>query len=149
MSDELKSEAQFVLTTKTSYSNKGEQVNAEFIELTAPTSKHSKECAALKQSFFRALPQNEEAKDPEAKDVEITGDEVMVLISMSQVVDLGEVINVGKRLLAGGVAMIDGEVKLTNNVIDNMSQDDVEQMIGFYMINFILASSLARIKSSL
>ena len=145
MSD-LKTEIQYDLENKFMYSSKGEQVEAQFITLTAPTSKHSHECAALKQAFFRALPRDQESdENVEAKDV--SGTEVIILLAISTNVELPDVIEIGKKLLSSGVAMIDGEVKLTMNVINNMYASEFEIILGDYIVNFIIASSLASMKN--
>jgi hypothetical protein len=145
----------FELTTKFTYANKGEQVEAGWIELTAPTVKNAKECAALKQSFFRALPKadpvavdqmSEAAPEPSDKE-EMKGAEIMTILSMSKDVELHTVLLHGRELFNSGVAMIDGEIKLTKPLIDLMSMDDLENMTGEYLANFILASSLKTMKN--
>ncbi len=140
---EIVTEFQFNVVTPFTYASKGENVDATFITLSAPTSKHSRECSALKQAFFRALPREEKKVDAPEK-FEVSGTEVMTLIAMSKDVDLADVMDVGKKLLTNNLAMVEGEVKLTMNLIERMSQDDVESMIGEYMVNFTLASSLAK-----
>lgn len=126
-----------------SYSNKGEQEDATFILLKAPTSRHSRQCAFLKQAFFRAVPKEE----PKKKDKEFetpTGLEMINILAMSQDVDLADVIDVGKDLLSNGVALVDGDQKLNKLMIDQLHEEDVEEMIGLYMVVFTLASTLER-----
>ena len=144
MSD-LMSEFQFPLKrSEVSYSSGGEQATAGFIQLTAPTSRHSKECAFLKQAFFRAIPKDQDA-DPDAVFEKPSGDEVMTILAMSNDVDLGGVLEVAAKLFTQpGVALIDGEAKLTKHILDQFHQDDFESMVGEYLVNFTLASSLER-----
>ena len=144
---ELETEFDFKLITPFDYANKGESVAATFIKLAAPSSRNSRECAALKQAFYRALPPGDkDAEEVDSSDIE--GKDVLVLLAMSIDVDLPDVMDVAKKLFTSGnnIALVDGEVKLTNNLIDKMSQDDLESMAGDYMVNFILASSLNRTK---
>lgn len=149
MHDPKKTEFDFQLSKGFSYSHQGDQTEASFVRLTAPTSRHSRECAALKQAFFRA--QNSfqgqvESSGAEAPDEEIAGHEVILMIAASTAVDLPDVLDVARKLFSSGIAMVDGETKLTGGLMDRMDQDDFELMLGEYLVNFTLASSLERMK---
>lgn len=148
MSTEFQTEFQYILKQPFTYAHKGDNVEAKFIALTAPTSKTTHECAALKQSFFRAMSEREGTSETtDDTDIEIEGADVMSLIAMSKDVDLPEVLDIGKRLFQmPGIALVDGETKFGNAILDRMSLDDFEDMLGEYMVNFILASSLKRLK---
>lgn len=129
------------------YAHKGNVYSASFVELKAPsTSTPSR--AALKQCFYRALPKtsNESATDKEDKP--ITGSEIVTLIAMSEKVKLDSFIEHGRILLSSGVALVEGSEKLTKPLIDKMHPDELEDMIGAYMVNFILASAFASQKGS-
>ena len=141
-------EVTYTLETPLKYAYRGEPMDGEFITLKAPTSRNMAECAALKQAFFRALPQDGavEADTTDTGDAEITGEGVMTLITMSKDVELASVLVTGRELLTSGVALIEGEEKLTKPLLDNISQDDLEGMLGEYLANFILASALQRLK---
>jgi hypothetical protein len=147
MSDEgeIKTEFRHDLGSKFTYSSKGSLVEATFIILSAPSTKYSKECSALKQAFFRALPPGDAEVEPDAKDP--TGMEVMILLAISTKVELPEVIEIGKKLLSSGLAQVDGEAKLTMHLIELMRADEFDEMLGEYIVNFIIASSLAKMKS--
>ena len=148
-------EIKYVLTTPFTYSHKGGLQEASFVELTSPTSRHSKECGALKQAFFRAQNSLQVSKGArqgvEIPDEKINGEDVVMMLAASKDVDLPEVFDVARKLFTGGVALLDGETKLTVGVIDRMSQDDFEAMLGEYLVNFTLASLLEKMneKSSL
>jgi hypothetical protein len=150
MSEET--EFQYVLKQPFSYASHGEQVDAKFIAFTAPTSKTSRECAALKQSFFRAMSERNEAGGQTVStatevETEIESADVIALLAMSKDVDLPEVMDIAKRLFQmPGIALVDGETKFGTSLVDKVSIDDFEDMIGEYMVNFILASSLKRLK---
>ena len=148
MSIELKRESKYELSQGFPYSSEGEQLEASFIEITAPSAKHSKECAILKQAFFRSLPDAspDDVLDTDDANPEISGPEVMTLLAMSPNVELSDVLDTGKRLLSGGVARVDGRAKLSMNLLETMHQDDFEMLLGDYIANFIVASSLARMK---
>lgn len=149
MPDEVKTQFDFPLTSPFEYAHKGSQQEAAFIRLTAPTSRNSRECAALKQAFWRSADRPEGGKD-DGKDVEIDikGPDVIVMLAMSRDVELADVLDVARHLFTKGkVAVVDGETPLTKPLIDDMSQEDVEAMLGEYLVNFTLASSLAQIKA--
>jgi len=127
------------------YAHKGDEVEGSFITLLPPTSRNMKECAFLKQAFFRAIPRDVEPDEAETDDP-VTGEQIMMLILMSQEVDLAPVLAHGRELLTSGRALVDGEAKLTKPLMDKISQADLEGMVGDYMANFILASELRKMK---
>ena len=139
-------EFQFDLDTPFNYAYKGDEQAAEFITLKAPTSRNRSTQAKLKQAFFRALPKDEssrdEIKEESSQDSsdELTGAQIMTLIAMSKDVELGEVIIIATEIFTSGVALVEGEEKLTRTLLDLMGYDDLERMTGEYMANFIVAS---------
>ncbi len=141
----------FILEKPFKYATKsGNQESASWIELHPPTTRNSRECAALKQAFFRAA--NESGADSEdGEATEIDGDArgpqgagIIAIMAMSTKVDLPEIMEVARKLFSSGVAQVDGETKLTTRLIESMAQDDFERMLGEYLVNFTLASALAR-----
>lgn len=144
------SELTYTLTSPFDYAHKGEQVAASWIELKPPTSKNMTQCAALKQAFYRALPDDGEVKDETAdkENIEINGDDIMSLIIRSKDVELITVLLHARELFTSGLALVDGEEKLTKPLLDMMSNDDVENMTGEYLANFILASALRKLKGN-
>lgn len=156
MSDEKNSVTiRYTLISQFDYSVKGDTVTAEFIELTAPTSKNMYQCADLKQAFFRAISehnktQNSPADSEEDTKIEdLTPIELISALYASNTVDMKEILGVSVELFKSGVAKVDGETKLTKPLIDEMSTDDLEGILGEYLLNFILASSLNMMKSNI
>lgn len=146
--EEQETEFRFPLTTPISYHHNGQPTDAEFIVLHEPKTNNRNECAKLKQSFFRSLPTDGEKKKGETAEVDTTnptGSEVMSLLAMSTDVELDEVLNIAKRLFCSGVAMIDGEEKLTGPVIDKMKYEDFEGMVGEYIVFFIVRSAMGNL----
>ena len=150
---EIMTEFDFVLTQKFSYAHQGQQPSATFVTLKAPTSRNLKECAFLKQAFGRAqaalqdraamqsaITEGREASE----DTKIEGDDVILMLAASTAVEYGDVLDVAKKLFSSGVAQIEGETKLTSPLIDSMSVEDFEGMLGQYLVNFTLASLLAK-----
>ena len=151
MMEEGATEFKYVLKTPFDYTFKGDTAKAEFITLSAPTSKTTQECSALKQAFFRAMGEREGKggkADVDAEVDDIEGSDVLILIAMSNNVDLSDVMDNAKKLFQQpNIAMIDGETKMKTELIGRMSVDDLEDMLGEYMVNFTLASSMKRLKN--
>jgi len=146
----VQKEITVTLTQPIEYAKGGELEAGTFVTLAAPTSRNMTECATLKQAFFRALPKTGEveAEDSGQGDAVINGEAIMTLITMSKDVELGSVLLTAKELLTSGVALVEGEEKLTKPLFDKLSQDDMELLVGEYLANFILASALQRLKKS-
>ncbi len=131
------------------YAKDGELVEAEWITLNPPTSYNSKECAFLKQAVYRSLPERtpeevEKAKETlKEQEVEavITGEEILMLLYKSQHVELANVLVVARDLFSSkGIALVDGEEKVTKKILDEMHPQDFEEMLGEYIARFIMAS---------
>lgn len=151
--DRRKTELDFFLTTPLTYTLSGQTYEASFIRLHAPNSKVSRECAALKQAFARAILIQQQQQSP---DIEVpentpdpTGEEVILLLAQSTGVDLPDVLEVGRRLLLSpGIAKVEGEARLTSHLLDQVDQDDFERMIGDYLVGFTLASLFSKMRQS-
>lgn len=148
---ERKTEYDFYLEVPLSYSSGSSQHEATFIRLFAPSSKVSRECAALKQAFLRAVPKetSKKAQVSDGSSGDLTGSDVIQVLAMSTDVDLPDVMDVGKRLLlAPGISKVEGETKLTTALLERMDQEDFENMLGEYLVNFTLASTLSTTKTA-
>ena len=148
----IKKTMKYELQSPIEYAHKGNMETASFIEISAPTSKNMSECADLKQAFFQAMPKsdNVEKDDKDDKDEgsldDLDGESIMMLISMSPNVKLKCVLVSAIELFSSGIALVDGEEKVTKPILDELTQDDLECMLGEYYLNFILASWLTRMK---
>ncbi len=147
----MKDKITYELKAGFTYGDKdGNQQTASFIELAAPTSRNMTECAELKQSFYRALPDDKDAtdEDREGKEIgDIKGADVIGLILRSKDVKLITVLLHAKALFTSGIAKVDGETKMTKPLCDKMNNEDFEDMVGEYLVNFILASMLQKMKN--
>lgn len=149
MPDSIKTEFDFPLTKKFEYSFKGDTVEASFIRLSEPSANNSMVCAQLKQAFYRAMSEagekSGEGATPqnEGKGVaDIKPADVMSLLYTSNSVEVHKLLLHAKELFSSGVALVDGEQKLTKPLIDKISLSDLESMLGGYFVNFILLSVL-------
>ena len=140
-----KSEVIFTLTTPFKYAFKGDQREAGFITLIAPTMRQHSQAAALKQSIIKMVTKAvRDAVDPNPDDddkdeEEITAQMVVTTIYTSDCVDANVVWEQAKALFKEGVALLDGEQKLTASLIDRMDPADFEKLTGEYIANFTLA----------
>lgn len=136
----------FELTKPFKYAHAGEQVEAKFIQFTSPSKKQMEHNVFLKQSFFKAVKSMEDRvtskTERENTDDSITGEEVIAMLYMTPEVDMFKVLLSAIELFKTGVATADGEEKLTQPMIDQICQDDIETMTGDYIVNFTIASFL-------
>lgn len=131
------------------YAKDGDEVVAEFVQLTAPSSKQLKHTTYLKQSFFRALNSLQGAAKEEKTDesVDMKAEDIISMLYMSDV-DMNNVLLSAIELFSSGVALVDGDQRFTKPIIETLSQEDLELMTGTYLVNFILASALAKAKKA-
>lgn len=146
-------EFEYTLKQPFDYAHKGEQYTASMLLCKCPTSKQIDKCARLKQAFYRAAAESAESaqdrqqSDRATRDSDISAQEVLDAICQSNV-DFSEVMSIGISLISSGIVLIDGQEKLTRGLIDKMSLDDIESVLGEYYVNFIIASALQNLKSS-
>ena len=149
MSDEKMTELK--LTHPFKYDFKGEEVEAEWITLKAPTSRHAGLCADLKQYLFRSFPEVEDdgTEKAEVDDPELTGPQVLTLFYKTENVSLKQVLLTCRELFITkpSIALVDGEQRVTNVILNNMNPDDFERMAGEYIAFFIAASAWSILKS--
>lgn len=147
-------EFDFPLSTKIAYASvkEGEEVKGSFIKLTPPSSKQLTQCAFLKQSFIRAVTEqsrnNPDAKEDKDSEAKISGQDIIYLLYGSESVDMAKILLSAIELFKSGVAMIDGETKVTKPILEEISNDDLEGMLGEYLANFTLRSVLNQKKRS-
>ena len=144
----------YELTTEFQYGKVGELATATFITLKVPSAKDVKYCSDLKQAFMRSVPKNpgeitDEDRAKAKDDDDLDGTAIMFMIAASPDVELANVLLSAKELFTSksNLALIQGETKLIKPLIDSMSVDDLESMTGEYLANFILASSLRKMKN--
>lgn len=142
----------FNLSENVTYSNGSDQTESGYIVFTAPTSKNKKECRFLRQAFYRSINSlKSKNKDEDSTEKEINvdfkGSDIIDLFAMGSE-DLDKICEAAERLFLNGVAEIGGEVKLTRPIMDRIDPEDLDEMIGEYLRNFILRSALNKMKTS-
>lgn len=125
---------------------------ATFISMKAPSVSHLAYIAPIRQAFSTALvhvqQQNlkvdENEKDDEDEDQEMSPASVMMMIESSPV-KMEKVIDDFKKLiLKTKLFQLDGEQKFTEGLLEKLSVDDFYNLMGTYLVNFIIASLLKK-----
>jgi hypothetical protein len=120
----------------------GSEQEASLLALTAPSVKNRKPAAKLKQGFMRAIneiPQNTAKETKPDKDQKITPKDVLALVQMGSM-DYGEYMDTFIALLTSGVCMVEGKEPMTAPIADKIRLEDMERLMGEYLINFIVGS---------
>lgn len=152
-----KSQFEFTLAQPVKVQKGGEHVEAVLLTLKAPSAAHRRFTNKLKQGFFQALEYHKKSADDRvtssaepsasAKD-EITPDEFMSMMYMSGV-KMEDYFSAFKGLIcAPGIATIDPGVKVTEAIFDQILDDDVDRLMGEYLVNFFVASMMSRLNKS-
>lgn len=154
----MQTETRVVLSTPIEYAGKDGNIHrGTFIVLRAPTSAAFRVALKLKQEMVRAImaearravlaPEAPKSPEPEpaAEGAEPkpaekpTGEDVFRMLAQSSadLVALGE--GVRELLSMHGVGLLDGEVRMTDVLIDRLSLSDFESVVGEYLGTFLLA----------
>ncbi len=138
------SEVQYELKNPFDYAYKGDFQAASFITITAPTFKQMDKVTPIKQAFTAAISEvtadvvttgdDDSKADAEA----VTGAQAMQLMHRWS----GDMvkINLYAQQLFKLAALVDGETDMTAPMIDKMSLNDFEGLLGAYIANFIMPS---------
>lgn len=140
-------EATYTLNVPFSYAHKGESVEAQFITLKAPTMKQHSQASSLKQSIMKLLKsvtddadesEKSESKD-DSDDSELSGENLVMLMFSSDVVDINVIFEQAKAVFKAGCALVDGEQPLNGNLIEKFDPEDFQNLVGEYILNFTIA----------
>lgn len=139
------SEFNYELKKPFSYAAKGEMVEAHFITVTAPSYKQMTNAAPIKQAFMTAITEVAEKEITKHADVEksddesVTGEQVLQLLYSSSS-EITKVFLYAEQLFKSGAALVDGDQKLTSELMQKMDMTDFESLVGDYIANFIAPS---------
>lgn len=157
----MRIEARVILTSPVEYGGKdGNLHHASFITLVAPSSAAFRVASRIKQQMMRAImaeqrkraadplraaapaepePQPGQEKAPAKEPERATGADMIQMLAQSDA-DLGELGDLVRELiLSHGIALLDGEVRLTPILLDRLSLADYESVVGEYLATFPLA----------
>ena len=138
------SEVQYELKNPFDYAYKGNQQAASFITITAPTFKQMDKVTPIKQAFTAAIAEvtadvaTTSDDDSKADAEAVTGAQAIQLM-LRWSGDMVK-INIYAQQLFKLAALVDGETDLTAPMIDKMSLNDFEGLLGAYIANFIMPS---------
>lgn len=142
------------LTKSIAYDIKGDVEQAKFITLDAPTARNITDCSHLKKLFTNAaLAANEHNKDAKVSNgkegsdgnsSDVSGADVMELVYTFGNSDDIEKSFIAAKNIFKNCGLLDGEIALTMPLIDKISADDFELMVGEYIANFTAASMLGK-----
>lgn len=136
-------EAQYELKQSFQYAAKGDTVDASFVTLMAPNYKQMQHMVPIKQAFTAAIKEiAADVAEPE------TADQTESTLAASEAIalmyqwtgDLTKVILHAEQLFKSGVALVDGETKMTTPLMEKMAVEDIEGLLGCYIANFIAPS---------
>lgn len=148
---DMKKEVSVSLTSVVQYHSGGELKTATMVSLKAPTMKSLKHAAAMKQGFFQAMSavksDSVETKTSGDDDGEMNGEAVLALLYMSDI-DIDAFFNAARELMKSGSAKLDDQVDLNDTLLNQLSVEDFEKLVGEFLVNFTLASTLMKMKSS-
>ncbi|MCK5292964.1 MAG: hypothetical protein KAR39_13220 [Thermoplasmata archaeon] len=129
------------LKTPIDYHSGSENKEAVSVILSAPSNKQRRAAARLKQFFFQAIndlkTDDQQASDDSKKP---KGSEIVALLMMSNI-DANDVHDAFKDIAISGCAMLDGAVSMNDSLYEKMSFEDTEEMLGEYLVNFLIPSS--------
>lgn len=138
----------------------GHKVSTDYLVLSAPSNKNRRECAKIKQMFFRAMmdmqdrfaekaKESKKAEDDgdingkkskEVKEDDLNGKQALSMILMSDKVDYCEVQDTFARMLVNGVCKTSQGVLLNTVMYDEMLESDAEGLMEKYVEHFFLSS---------
>lgn len=143
-----KTEFEFKLTTPINHHKGGDSIACDTIILRAPSFNHRRNTIKLKQLFMRAVNTiqknvaSQDASKQKQQKTELDGTAVAGLLLMSDI-DLMECIEQFKEIILKDnrpCAFIENEKLMTKMHFDQLSDDDLELMLGEYIANFLIPS---------
>ncbi len=153
-----KSEIEFCLKSPIKYAGDGGVQSDGFkLILKAPTGRNLYQRALLKQQLMIAFqwmesqkPKNAQSDKPDDvkksdtalsdEDVSDVGDALALAIYAAPGVAINIVLGEFSKLLIEGACSVEGEKDLTKSLLDKISLDDLDSMLGQYLANFIMPS---------
>lgn len=142
-------EMNYKLSSAVPYASHGEQVFSFNIKLKAPLGRHRAHLIRLKQGFMRSVlaaqknaperAENIAENNVEAEPYVISGADIIKLFYGSDI-DLVKLQDEFRLLLAANIGEIAEGIPLNAYMIDQISQEDFEGIMGDYMAAFIVSS---------
>jgi hypothetical protein len=146
----LVQEFEFVLTEPVSIHKGGELVPVTKLLLKAPSNSHRYYLIKLKQGFISSILSMQKtfsgnkssapAKESSEKAEDAFNAKMIVMALLASDVDFMEYMEIFKNLICSDLCLVDGSVKLTGYLFDQISIEDSEELLGKYIESFLLSS---------
>lgn len=143
----------YTLSDSIEYQCEGQNTEGMSLELTAPSVRHRKKAAKLKQGLMRSLGDTQQAsnesdvkasvdaiKEGGNTSYEAKAHELLVVLQMSSSVKYEDYLEIFVDLLTEGICKMDGKEPMTKDIINKISFEDIEKILGEYLENFIVGS---------
>lgn len=139
------SKIDFTLQTPITFHKQGVEDKTYNVILVAPSNRNRIETGKIKQMFLRAIAdmQGKFQGGADAKsggDSEITGQQALSLILMSDKVDYAELQDAFFKLAINGCVKLTESINMTKDQFDSILESDAEGMIAAYIESFLLPS---------
>jgi len=137
----------------------GETVTASELHLYAPSERSRDIAPLIKQMFTQALmsgrdmasQQNLDEQKRDAnpnEEVKMDGEVVITLLYMSKVVDIIKMCDLFRKLiLSPNICFLDDKQPITSLLLENLSMEEFDRLMGEYLANFMLPSALTQKKN--
>ena len=66
--------------------------------------------------------------------------EILTLLQMGSI-DYADYVDIFVNLLTSGICKVEGETEITSHMVEKISFEDLERLMGEYFVNFILGSA--------
>ena len=152
---DLKKEFTYNLKVPFEVGDKGNMVFAETITIKAPTSRINCYTSVLDSEFSRAILKLAETSKTEKKSKNSDSQELFdsdddksineLMIIGAAYGDINKAYDAFKKILlektpVAPIATINGDIKITRSLVDDIADIDFKQLVGRYLLNFLLVS---------
>ena len=134
---------EYTLSDPVKFHRQGQTEESTLLVFQAPSAKNRKKVAKLKQGMMRAIDgiQGESVQNVDGKPEDINPREVLALLQMSSVIEYDEYLETFVGLMTSGVCRVDGsEIMLNEKMLEDVTCEDLDNILGEYLVNFILGS---------
>ena len=139
-----------ILKNPVKYHKNGEIEYSHELTLFAPTGSHRRELVKLKQYFIKAIKSlqgNENSDQAPSEDGGLTAEAISYVFMFSDI-DFNEIIDTFEALITKGLCNVDDNQKITSSIYKNIMPDDLEKIIGEYLLAFLLSSTMTNLKKT-
>lgn len=139
---------EFILSKEITYHHQGTSKQGQMLVLTAPTNAHTRHRVKLQQALHRAMAniatnKTEQVAQKDTGESTIAGSDVMMMMLTSET-DMVQFHDDFRKFMCEGSCLVEGEERITAKLWDDLSPDDTDALMGEYLANFILPSSLRK-----